>query len=118
MGEPAVESKDDLNELRSKKRKLNEDEGVETAKKVKVDQNVSPNGNAGERKKKNKKKKSQNQQQGGGGSISLQSVAAFYNKSNAANKKNSFRNKSKKGGSDAESFSVDRLKAYGINPLR
>jgi len=118
-------SKEGVNETGDKKRKLDGDENdneSQSVKKVKVDETASQNANVGEGKKKKKKKKGQNQQQqgGGGSSISLQGVASFYNKSNGAHKKNSknsFKN-NKKSGHEAEAFSVDRLKAYGINPRK
>lgn len=114
-------SKDTSNESedKNKKRKLNTQDDLQTAKKVKVDATSSQNatvGGEGKKKRKKKKKNPQNQQQGS--SISLQGVAAFYNKSNGINKKKSFQNKAGKGAKDKETFTADRLKAYGINPRK
>jgi len=103
----------------TKKRKLNTEDDSKNSKKPKIEatssQNVAASGEG--KKKRNKKKKNpQNQQQGS--SISLQGVAAFYNKSNGNHQKKSFKNKPGKGAKDKEDFSADRLKAYGINPRK
>jgi len=114
-------SKDSVKESgdNTKKRKLNTEDDLENSKKVKVDATSSQNVvvvEEGKKKRKKKKKNPQNQQLGS--SISLKGVAAFYNKSNGTQQKNSFKNKPGKGTNDKEAFTADRLKAYGINPRK